>query len=541
MSIRVGLAITFAVAPGAGAQAAAASWTNPGPLGTVSALEGPPPGVSVANASELAVVAAQLDRDPTTVGPTGGVSLTSLGRNLVPTSFPLDPAGQTPKVALDPSGNGVVVWARADGLYAAGGGTLWSAVSPARQILAIPPTRRVVRFDVKMAGAAFRRRAVVVAILDNAAPYAQGGATGAVSYVLLDGNTVAKTGRLATGLANLTLVDVATTAAGGAFAMWGTTPDGSGGKAWVARMTEAGAWVGTVAVAFRTPRELAVAADETGASVAAWIQAGPGPDRVLTRSRGATGRYGPATQVATGTIRDLDLGVDAAGSATMTWIKQVDTLNRLQIASRPPTARWSPVGVLAVTPDQLPGVALDVNARGDAAALWTTFKGDSSADHFARVRRSGGTFGARERTAPNGDGRNVGAPAVSIDAAGAVVAGLTLGGGNCCADLAASFRAAPPTPTVSALRVTRERLEPLDRIRVAFRLSRPGRVVLAIRAAPGRPARLVQIVAGRAGLNEVIIDDTAARLRPGTYTVSVGLTTGRGDPGVKTALLRVTA
>jgi hypothetical protein len=262
------------------------------------------------------------------------------------------------------------------------------------------------------------------------------------------------------------------------------------------------------------------------------VQRGPGPDRLLTRTRGPAGRYGDTIQVATGTIGQVALGSDAANTLTMAWVKRTGTQSRLQNAIRPPAGPWGPVGVLAVTPAAIPRVALTVNQRGDAVAGWTMFGDSSVADHFARYRRGGGVFGGRERTAPAGGGRNAGAPVLSLAATGEAGAVLQLGGGNCCAEIAATVRATPPIPKVSDVGLSPTRLVGPAVVNLRFRLNRPGTVVVALRTGPKSPASAVLVVNGRAGRNVVPIDGARLPLPPGRYTVSVGPTARASDPGV---------
>jgi hypothetical protein len=462
-----------------------------------------------------------------------GVFLTTLTPVSEGPRILLDRQGRSPQVVSDPANAATVVWIGTDGLYAVLRGADGELSTP-RRILAVAPDRDVRRFDVVAAGRTVGGglRAVVVAIVDNAALYTQGGRTGNVVALRLDSGAWSAPVTLMNGLQNAVDVDVAATAAGSAAVVWADGGQSIVGQVFAARMTSTGAWRDIARVASRTALDVALSVTETGGSTVAWLQRGPGPDRLLTRTRPPLGRYGDAAQVATGQISQVALGSDAVGNVTMAWVKQTDTQSRLQTAVRPPVGNWSSVGVLAVTSQRIPGVALQVNQRGDAIAGWTMVTDAIVANHFARYRGAGSGFGARERTAPEGDGRNAGLPVLSLANTGEPGAVLQLGASNSQSDVAATLRKTAPIPIVSQLRLSTNRLVGSQVLEMRFRLTRAGNVVVAFRSAARRPAALVLNVKGRAGLNVVSIDGGRVQLPAGRYVVSVGPTAHASDPGV---------
>ena len=514
--------------------ATAAPWGTPVPLGTnFSTIRGGDASIAPLVDGE-AVIAFQEE------APLGtGVVLTTLSPVSEGPRIPLDTLGRSPQVASDPAGAAIVAWIGVDGLYAVLRGADGELTTP-RRVLAVTPEQEVRRFDVATAGRTIGGglRAVVVAIVDNTALYSQGGRTASVVALRLDSGAWTGPTTLANGLRNPVDVDVATTAAGAAVVAWADGGQGVDGQVMAARMTSAGTWRDVARIGSRTAGDVAVSATETGGATVAWVQLGPGPNRLLTRTRAPIGRYGDAVQVATGQIEQVALGSDAAGNLAMAWVKRTDTQSRLQHATRPPVGGWSSVGVLAVTSQRIPAVALTVNQRGDAVAGWTMMDATPLANHFARYRRSGGAFGVRERTAPVGDGRVAGPPVMSLAHTGEAGAVLQLGADATSARVAATLRSVAPIPAVSLLRLSGTRLVGRGVIQVRFQLSRAGAVVLALRPAERRPATLVTIHNGRAGLNVVAIDGGRIQLPAGTYVVSVGSTAHASDPGVLSRTLR---
>jgi hypothetical protein len=513
---------------------AAPPWTPPISLATnVAALQGG--GASIAPLADGEVVVAYQEE----ATPGSGVFLATVTTSGVGVPIPLDPLGRSPRVASDPAGAAVIVWIRPDGLYAVLRGADGTLTAP-RRILDVAADQEVRRFDLATAGRTVGGglRAVVVALVDNNALYAQDTSSGSVVATRLDSGAWAGPITLASGLRNPLDVDVAAAASGAAAAAWGDTADGVAGTVVVARMTSTGTWRDIARVGGRTARDIEVTLDETGGSTVAWVQRGPGPNRLLTRTRPPIGRYGDAVQVATGQIEQVSLGSDAAGNVTMAWVKRTDTQSRLQTATRPAAGVWSSVGVLAVTSQTIPSVALTVNQRGDALAAWTMVDGVATANHYARYRRAGSVFGVREKTADTGDGRNTGAPVVSLAATAEGGAVLQVGTGDCCAQIAATVRTTAAIPLVSQLRLSANRLVGRRVVQVRFVLSRAGRVMVALRTDPRRPAALVIPVTGRAGLNVVNLDGGKVQLLPGNYTVSVGPTAHASDPGAVVRTLR---
>lgn len=528
--------LTLALVALAPAVATAAPWGPPVLLGTnFSAIPGGDASIAPLADGE-AVVAFQEQATPGS-----GVVLTTLTPLSEGPRIPLDPLGRSPRVASDPAGAAIVAWIGVDGLYAVLRGADGELTAP-RRVLAVTPEQEVRMFDVATAGRTIGGglRAVVVAIVDNTALYSQGGRTGSVVAMRLDSGAWTGLTTLASGLRNPVDVDVAATAAGAAAAGWGDGGQGVDGQVATARMTSTGTWRDIAKIGSRTALDVAVSATETGGSTIAWVQRGPGPNRLLTRTRPSIGRYSDAVQVATGQIEQVGLGSDAAGNLTMAWVKRTDTQSRLQNATRPPVGSWSSVGVLAVTSQRIPGVALTVNQRGDAIAGWTMLDATPTANHFTRYRRGGGAFGVRERTASIGDGHIAGLPVVSLAHTGEAGAVLQLGVDDKTARIGATLRSTAPIPTVSLLRLSSNRLVARGVLRVRFRMSRAGAVVLAVRPAERRPAALVVVLNGRAGVNVVPIDGGKVQLAAGKYVVSVGPTAHAADPGVASrALLRV--
>jgi hypothetical protein len=162
--------------------AAAPPWSPTTPLGTnVVELAGGSGSIAPL-ADGDALVAWQQE-----AAPGSGVRLATVTPMGLWPATNLDPLGRSPQVATNAADAAVVVWIGTDGVYAVLRGAD-GELTAARRILDVPPDREVRRLDVAAAGRTIGGglRAVVVAILDNNALYAQGGGTGSVVALRLD-------------------------------------------------------------------------------------------------------------------------------------------------------------------------------------------------------------------------------------------------------------------------------------------------------------------------------------------------------------------
>jgi len=141
--------------------------------------------------------------------------------------------------------------------------------------------------------------------------------------------------------------------------------------------------------------EAQVAIDAQGEAVAVWDQSAAGKEFVRSSSRPSGGAWSAPVDVSlTGSgVSEPTVGVDADGDAVSVWGYYDGTNHIIQSSTRPPGGPWSaPVGVSppGEDPEEL---SLEVDPRGDAVAVWENYLGLGALVAGA-YRPSGGPWSA---------------------------------------------------------------------------------------------------------------------------------------------------
>jgi len=184
---------------------------------------------------------------------------------------------------------------------------------------------------------------------------------------------------------------VAIDSAGNAVAVWGGQPVPGLGRIMASTMPAGGAWSSPVGISRGNTGDRArLAVDAHGDFTAIW----EGFDVIESAVKPAGGNWEMPAVLTELWAGSPAVSVNAGGEAIAAWILNLsNTERRIEGAARSPDGSWgTPVALSEVT-EQIgrPDVAID--ARGDAAASWSTSSGESiSAGVFAAVRPSGGSW-----------------------------------------------------------------------------------------------------------------------------------------------------
>ncbi len=225
---------------------------------------------------------------------------------------------------------------------------------------------------------------------------------------------------------------VAVDASGNALAIWTR----SAPPVWtvqVAYRPARGSWQPAVTIA-KTGTAVAspqVAFDPQGNALALWAELAGTNWEITTAFRAAGGGWSLPQGLAEAGENpsvEVEVGVDGRGDATVVWEGVDGTHPVIQTSSSTATQQiWSDIEDLSVVDGQSVSPQLAVDARGDAAVVWTHADGGTWTVQVA-LRRGGGAWGKPRNLTP--PGRKAVAPDVALDARGDALAVWTesLGG-----------------------------------------------------------------------------------------------------------------
>lgn len=168
-----------------------------------------------------------------------------------------------------------------------------------------------------------------------------------------------------------------------------------------------------------------VAIDSQGNAVVVWSHPLSTTTVIQASIRPAGGTFGPPTDLSDAgrtANTDADVAMAADGTAIAVWTWNNGTRTVVQSAVRPPGGAFPPAGTattLSNTAQAASTARVAMNARGDAAVVWTRSNGTNQIVQ-ARVRPAGGAFAAAvDLSAPGADAST---PEVAIDPQGRATA-----------------------------------------------------------------------------------------------------------------------
>lgn len=222
---------------------------------------------------------------------------------------------------------------------------------------------------------------------------------------------------------------VAVDGSGDAVAVWTATPGENASAVIVqsAARPVAGSWQRPVTISTRgSASSPEIAVDAKGNAIAAWTSYSRHRSSVQAAARPAGGRWSaPVRLSAAGeTAAVPHVAFDARGNALAVWQRTRAGRSSIRSARRPAGGRWGrSVAVARISPGggaefATPRVAVD--AKGNAAAVWTNVTSGNMGAVQAALKPAGGAWRA-PATLSAGNGRSFAAQVV-IDGAGNVVA-----------------------------------------------------------------------------------------------------------------------
>jgi hypothetical protein len=313
--------------------------------------------------------------------------------------------------------------------------------------------------------------------------------------------------------------------AGDAVAAWGRrSPDGRGRQLLVAVRRGSGAWSKPVVLSGR-PKALggvAVAVDPQGAGYILWAQGGeqsePSVRPVLAAVRPAGARRWKITELDRGYGASVALGVDETGRVSAVWGRALD--RPLFSAVHSAGAGWRKTG-------SIPGSlccldSLTVSPLGDTFLL-------ANAGRTRVWRRAAGStrweIGAADVIHRGAGGLD--RLMLAVNAAGDAVLGWDSFEGHTSQPVFAAAYEAPSRPAIRSLRLLPRQG---NLVRLALRLSAPGRVLVRVRRAGGKRPLAGALVNVRRRADRIVLPSRLQRAvaRPGRYVVAVDA--GARDP-----------
>jgi hypothetical protein len=322
-----------------------------------------------------------------------------------------------PEVAIDPSGNAVVVWQQTDGIRF----SIWSnRYSPGRGW----GTAELIETGTGDA----RHPQIAMDASGNAiAVWRQSDGTRynvwASRYLAGSGWTAAQL--IETGAGDTERLRVAVDTSGNAFAVW-HQHDGVRNNIWSNRYTPAGGWgiPQPIETGPREAREPDIAVDASGNAIAVWLQSdGARYGAWANRYTNGSG-WGTAELIETavsGVLSQPHISMNGRGEAVALWrlVNAARTEISLRANSYTPGTGWGTPGLLETRPGEVREPHVTVDANGNAFAIWRQTDTTREDVWVNRLIAGGGWQTAERIETGAGDALS---PQVAVDASGNAIA-----------------------------------------------------------------------------------------------------------------------